>query len=69
LTDYLAKINKAYQHHKARRGRLAGLFGSLGFPHQRLLAESIKWVCMKEDRVWGNKLVIERLIAAIGDHF
>ena len=26
-------------------------------PHQRSLAESIKWVCMKEEPVWSNEVV------------
>jgi len=38
-------------------------------PHQRLLAESIKWVCMKEEPVWGNKVLNERLTAALDNCF
>jgi len=38
-------------------------------PHQRLLAESVKWVRMKEEPVWGNEVVIERLTAALDTCF
>jgi len=34
-------------------------------PHQRLLTKNVKWVCMKEEPVWGNEVVNERLTAAL----
>jgi len=38
-------------------------------PLQRLLAESIKWVCMKKEPVLGNEVVNERLTAALDTCF
>jgi len=38
-------------------------------PHPRLLAESIKWVCMKKEPVWGNETVNEKLTAALDTCF
>ena len=38
-------------------------------PHPKLLAESTKWVCMKEEPVWGNEVVNKILTAALDTCF